>query len=175
MFSVLLFEIDILPRLKAGDSYCGWRCSANPLRRVRAADNLTALFTSHALRTCPALIWLLIAPPRFPDRASIHWLPQPHPHFPYSRILRIQIRPAFGGFPLRYNRSKGRFGLYFAEVRQSDTRHSKPIYTPTAVWIPSKTGLISPGSNLISVSRFCRVLPLTVTFLISPTTLRLLR
>ena len=30
--------LDILPALKGGDSYCGRRCSANPLRRVLAAD-----------------------------------------------------------------------------------------------------------------------------------------
>ena len=46
---------DILLRTNAEDSYCGQQNIAHSLRRVRAADNFTTLFTSHALRTCPAL------------------------------------------------------------------------------------------------------------------------
>ena len=48
--------VDILPRTNTEDSYCGQQNFINSLRRVRAADNFTTLFTSHALRACPALI-----------------------------------------------------------------------------------------------------------------------
>ena len=47
--------VDILPRTNTRDSYCGQQNVADSLRWVRAADNLTALFTSQTLRVCPTL------------------------------------------------------------------------------------------------------------------------
>jgi hypothetical protein len=58
------YAFDILPGLKAGDSYCaqGRRNAAREsLRWVPAAGGMTAPLTSQANRACPALS-ILIAP-----------------------------------------------------------------------------------------------------------------
>ncbi len=46
---------DILPCMNTEDSYCGQQNIADSLRRVSAADHITAWFTSQTLRACPAL------------------------------------------------------------------------------------------------------------------------